>query len=142
MAMTPPFSPTLLLILLIISMTVYNIKDAVLIQGACNKSSQADKNMLHDGKWICQNTKHYSSENAVLLKQEKRTLLCQEPAQPKEGLADKKHNNGNTKRIPMANSKGRRLCRETAQRGERSVQNRCPGKAESALNLTQDSIFV
>lgn len=85
MAMTPPFSPTLLLILLIISMTVYKVKDAVLIQGACNKSSQADKNMLHDGKWICQNTKHYSSENAVLLKQEKEHSFVKSQRSPRKG---------------------------------------------------------
>lgn len=30
---------------------------------------------------------------------------------------------------------------EIGKKGERSVQNRCPGKAASALNLTQDSIF-
>lgn len=69
MAMTPPFSPTPLLVLLIISTTAYKVKDLVLIQGACNKSSQADKNMLHDRKLIHQKTKHSSSENTVLLKQ-------------------------------------------------------------------------
>lgn len=30
---------------------------------------------------------------------------------------------------------------EIGKKGERSVQNRCPGKAASALNLTQDSCF-
>lgn len=30
---------------------------------------------------------------------------------------------------------------EIGKKGERSVQNRCPGKAASALNPTQDSIF-
>lgn len=42
----------------------------------------------------------------------------------------------------MANSKGRRFCKEIAQEGEGSAQNPCPGKAASALNLTQDSVFV
>lgn len=42
----------------------------------------------------------------------------------------------------MADSKGRRFCREIAQKGERSVQNRCPGKAASALNLTQDYFCI
>lgn len=78
----------------------------------------------------------------ALFSNSKRNIPLLKASAAKAGLADEEHNCGNTYRIPTANSKGRRFCREIAQEGEGSAQNLCPGKAASALNLTKDSVFV
>lgn len=65
-------------------------KHVVLTQGASKKNMQADKNKLHDRKWISEKTKHRFSETV------RGTFLGKESVQPKEGLADQEHNYDNT----------------------------------------------
>lgn len=132
--MTPPCSLALL-ILLIISMTSYKTRVQSSLKEVAIKTGKQIKALLSDRKQISQKRQH-------LAETVKGTFLCQMPAQPKEGLADEECNCGNTQRVPRANFKSRRVCREIGQKGGRSVQSRCPGKATSVLNLTQDCIFM
>lgn len=129
--MTAPCSLALL-ILLIMSMTLYKTNGVV------------KELAIKTGKQIktVSNRKQISQNRQCSAQRLKGTLLCQKAAQLQGGLADQERNGGNTQRAPRANSKSRRVCREIGQKGGRSVQNRCPGKAMSALNLTQDSVFV
>lgn len=129
--MTAPCS-LVLLILLIKLMTSYKTNGVV--KELAIKTGKQIKT-LSDRKQI-------SQKRQLLAETVKGMFLCQKPAQPKEGLADEECNSGNTQRAPIANSKSRRVCRELGQKGGKSVQNRCPGKAMSALNLTQDNLFV